>query len=137
MGITKIEGEDHQDGFHYKWVRIDDNPNDRYVLLKALPGCINFIQRAIVEGNKVYVHCAAGVSRSASVVIAYLMVSHRIGYAEAFEMVRKKRFVEPNDGFVQALKELESRLRDEGPDYLAANSAKEVVKMGRRAKLRK
>ena len=36
-------------------------------LLTHLPGCIDFITKALAGGGKVLVHCAAGVSRSTTV----------------------------------------------------------------------
>lgn len=46
-----------------------------------------------------------GVSRSSSVVIAYLMKSRHLEYGAAFEFVKsKRRFVQPNNGFIGQLK---------------------------------
>lgn len=64
-----------------------------------------FIETALkVPTNKVYVHCVAGISRSASVVIAYVMKTRSMNYSEAFELVsQKRRIVDPNEGFVRQL----------------------------------
>lgn len=65
-----------------------------------------FIERAIqLDYGRVLVHCAQGISRSATIVIMYLMVSRCIDFDEAYEFVRKHRNVAaPNVGFVQQLK---------------------------------
>jgi protein-tyrosine phosphatase len=55
------------------------------------------------ENGHVLVHCAAGMSRSPTVVIAYLMKVHRKSLREAFAYVRSKRFVSPNYGFMKQL----------------------------------
>ena len=44
---------------------LPDEPTSN--LLQHLPGCVDFIRRNLEEGRKVLVHCAAGVSRSATV----------------------------------------------------------------------
>ena len=50
------------------------------------------------------VHCQAGVSRSVSIVIAYLIRKNRTTYENALETVRQKRPVaNPNKGFVKQL----------------------------------
>lgn len=51
------------------------------------------------------IHCLAGVSRSTTVVISYLMKKLNMSFEEAFEHVRKeRRFVNPNQGFQYQLK---------------------------------
>jgi len=58
--------------------------------------------------GSVLVHCAAGKSRSASLVIAYLMREFKWKYEEAFNYVKSKRsIVQPNPGFVKLLKNCE------------------------------
>lgn len=50
-------------------------------------------------------HSYFGVSRSSSAVIAYIMKRHSLDYHPAYELVRaKRRFVQPNAGFVAQLK---------------------------------
>ena len=55
----------------------------------------------------VFVHCLKGISRSASVVIAFLILYKGLEFKRAFEYVRSKRFcVCPNDSFLETLKNL-------------------------------
>ena len=54
----------------------------------------------MTNGEKVLVHCAAGISRSGTVVVAYMMAKYNIRYEDAVRMVRAKRgCVCPNQGF--------------------------------------
>lgn len=64
-----------------------------------------FIEDALKDpNNKILVHCVAGISRSASLVIAYVMKSRSMDYTEARELVvQKRRIVDPNEGFVRQL----------------------------------
>ena len=49
-------------------------------------------------------HCQVGMSRSASLLIAFLMKEYNIGYDTALKIVKTKRpIVSPNEGFVKAL----------------------------------
>jgi len=60
-----------------------------------------FIADALAGGGKVLVHCIRGVSRSATIVAAYLMTSLRVSSEEAVRMIRDKRpIARPNYGFV-------------------------------------
>ena len=49
-----------------------------------------------------------GISRSASVVISYLMFKNKWNYLKSFEFVKKKRNqIDPNSGFVEQLKKFD------------------------------
>jgi len=55
------------------------------------------------------VHCLAGVSRSVSLVLAYLIKHKGLTYNKAYDYVKAKRkIIHPNDGFIEALKKLEN-----------------------------
>jgi len=44
--------------------------------MRHFPQAIAFIKEGMQQGGGVLVHCFAGVSRSASCVIAFMMVEH-------------------------------------------------------------
>ena len=61
-----------------------------------------------IDGRKIFIHCEAGVSRSASLAIALLMQQQDISFLQAFEAVRCQRpQVLPNIGFASQLQQLE------------------------------
>jgi protein-tyrosine phosphatase len=63
----------------------------------------------------VYVHCAAGVSRSASVVIAFLMKEFKMKFQEAFDFVKERRpQIMPNSNFRSQLEIFEKELAEQG-----------------------
>eukprot|EP01111_Echinosteliopsis_oligospora_P010709 TRINITY_DN3393_c0_g1_i2.p1 TRINITY_DN3393_c0_g1~~TRINITY_DN3393_c0_g1_i2.p1 ORF type:complete len:197 (-),score=47.16 TRINITY_DN3393_c0_g1_i2:75-665(-) len=77
-------------------------------LLSAFPYCFDFIQNAISNGGSVLVHCGAGVSRSAMIMIAYVMIKLSKSYEKAYELVEGARScIYPNRGFNYQLKLLE------------------------------
>ena len=62
------------------------------------------------QGNRVLVHCLAGMSRSATIVIAYLLATTAMTTTEATEFVRSKRsIIRPNYGFINQLEQYETR----------------------------
>jgi len=73
-------------------------------VISYFPQCINFIQKGMTEGTGVLVHCAAGVSRSATVVLAFLMQKEQIDHQTALQkLVLCRPSVHPNYGFRQQL----------------------------------
>eukprot|EP01106_Pelomyxa_sp_JSP_P015520 TRINITY_DN53_c0_g1_i4.p1 TRINITY_DN53_c0_g1~~TRINITY_DN53_c0_g1_i4.p1 ORF type:complete len:113 (-),score=14.74 TRINITY_DN53_c0_g1_i4:166-504(-) len=52
----------------------------------------------------------AGRSRSATVVIAYLMWKTSLTYESAYQKVLAVRLIQPNSGFIQQLREYEAEL---------------------------
>lgn len=67
-----------------------------------------------IKKDVTLVHCRAGISRSATIVIAYLMKTNRWNLSRALSYVRgKRRIIKPNDGFIEQLKKYESLCRME------------------------
>lgn len=69
-------------------------------------GTTEFIRAALKENhkNKVLVHCFQGISRSATIVCAYLIATERMAAMKSIEFVQSKRgCVSPNNGFRQQL----------------------------------
>jgi len=61
-----------------------------------------------VQKTNIMVHCLAGVSRSVSLVLAYLIKYRGMNYSTAYERVKsKRRIIHPNDGFIDQLRKLE------------------------------
>ncbi|KZW02037.1 dual specificity protein phosphatase 12 [Exidia glandulosa HHB12029] len=83
-------------------LHILDSP--KFDILSYFPQCIAFIDEGMKSGGKVLVHCQAGISRSASVVAAYLIATRRITPETALELIRKSRpCIQPNFGFRKQL----------------------------------
>jgi hypothetical protein len=61
----------------------------------------------------VLVHCAGGVSRSATIVLGYLMAKRNMTFESALSHLRAVRpWVNPNEGFAAQLREFERLGRD-------------------------
>ncbi|KAF5269668.1 hypothetical protein FQA39_LY08591 [Lamprigera yunnana] len=88
--------------FDYLNVRVyDDEKTD---LLKYWDNTYKYITKARKEGSKVLVHCKMGISRSASVVIAYAMKAFNWDFKTAMQHVKEKRScIKPNTNFVTQL----------------------------------
>ena len=74
--------------------------------------CAVFAARAWQYGNAVYVHCAEGISRSPTVVIAVIMLTEQVNVDAARKQVLQKRVVTaPNPEFERQLVRLDEKLR--------------------------
>ena len=61
--------------------------------------------------NRVLVHCAMGMSRSATMCIIYLMRKFRIDWKLAFDIIKMRRnVIDPNEGFVSKIIEYDAKL---------------------------
>lgn len=83
---------------------------DNEALIRA--GVAGVAAGAASTPGAVLVHCVAGVSRSASVVAAYLVAHHGLSLADAMARVKRARPVaHPNAGFWRALVNIEREAR--------------------------
>ncbi|CAA7023411.1 unnamed protein product [Microthlaspi erraticum] len=71
---------------------------------------LDFINHGEETGGKILVHCFEGRSRSATVVLAYLMLRKNLTLLEAWGKLRKvHRRAQPNDGFARILQNLDKK----------------------------
>ncbi len=112
LGIKKVLTVMSAFGNHYpentfihKSIEVDDDYETN--LISHFKECLLFMD----GHDKVFVHCAAGMSRSPTIVIAYIMWKRKIFLREAIEFVKSKRpEISPNLNFMKQLKIFEELL---------------------------
>lgn len=87
-------------------IRIGINDAENINIYKYLDILVTYIHSFYGKKNiKILIHCHAGISRSVSIVIAYLMKYHNKSFDKALEIVKKIRpIAQPNDDFTKQLK---------------------------------
>ncbi|XP_061197765.1 dual specificity protein phosphatase 3-like [Saccostrea echinata] len=85
----------------------------RFPINQFFHSAADFIDEALKEKGTVYVHCQSGMSRSGSIVLAYLMIKKGMTVMDAVKQVRDKREIFPNDGFLKQLCELDEELQQQ------------------------
>ena len=71
-----------------------------------------FIEEAIKNGGKVFVHCHAGISRSSTLIIAYMIKNLNYTFEDALAYCKEKRNkINPNSGFQEQLRKYEIELK--------------------------
>ena len=95
----------------FKYFNISILDTDTEDIKKYFESCHRFINDAIKNNGNVLVHCHAGVSRSVSILLSYIMKSQNMSLDKALELVKSKRDkANPKKGFIQQLKEYEKEL---------------------------
>jgi len=95
-----------------EYYRVDVEDISREPIRLFFQEATEFIHSWVSREQPVLVHCRAGVSRSASVVMAYLMTCQGYSLHDAFFLVRSRRScVRPNVGFMEQLCEYEEAQR--------------------------
>ncbi|XP_069800731.1 serine/threonine/tyrosine-interacting-like protein 2 isoform X2 [Dendropsophus ebraccatus] len=143
MGITHILNAGHNTTvftgpnfytgmeIQYMGVEVDDFPDCD--ISKFFRPAAEFLDEALLTyRGKVLVNSEMGMSRSAVLVAAYLMIFHHMTILEALMTLRKKRAIYPNDGFIMQLRELNEKLLEEreysdGGDDGDTNSQSSVI----------
>lgn len=88
---------------------VDDEDNEQ--ISQFFPQAYEFIDSCIENKGKVLIHCAAGISRSSTFTISFLIKKYHMTYTEAFDLVRKGRNIAyPNRGFIKQLKKWEEEV---------------------------
>jgi len=80
-------------------------------LKRVLEKVSKFVKLEQEEGNSILIHCLSGQNRSATVVIAILMINERKTLHRAYKMVKTLRpIVQINEGYAKQLLALEKDL---------------------------
>ncbi|ODN06111.1 Dual specificity phosphatase DUPD1 [Orchesella cincta] len=97
--------------FNCEFLGVESLDYPQFDLSRFFEDAADFIDSACCSKGKVLVHCYVGMSRSATLVIAYLMIKKHMLAIDALAHIREKRAVYPNSGFVDQIIDLELRLR--------------------------
>ncbi|XP_040499228.1 dual specificity protein phosphatase 26 isoform X1 [Ursus maritimus] len=121
LGITHVLNASHSrwrgtpeayEGLGIRYLGVEAHDSPAFDMSIHFQTAADFIHRALSQpGGKILVHCAVGVSRSATLVLAYLMLYHRLTLVEAIKKVKDHRGIIPNRGFLRQLLALDRRLR--------------------------
>lgn len=98
-----VNMKDNYGNYMFKYYNInikDDNVN----IIKYFNDVYNVIDFYLSKNISVFVHCYAGISRSASIIISYLMKKQHKNLHDTYNFVKSKRdIVNPNIYFINQL----------------------------------
>ena len=98
-----------EDHYQYKSIPVEDN--HKADISSWFNEAIEFIDSVRNKGGRVFVHCQAGISRSATICLAYLIQSRRVRLDEAFDFVKQRRgVISPNFSFMGQLLQFETQV---------------------------
>jgi len=107
MNVSRNIPNSFEDSFEYKTIPVDDTYSAD--ISQWFNEAIEFIDAVRESGGRVLVHCQAGISRSATICLAYLISRMKYKLDEAYEYVKKRRSViSPNFNFMGQLLSWES-----------------------------
>ncbi|XP_072139045.1 dual specificity phosphatase 29-like isoform X2 [Mobula birostris] len=104
-------GEDYYRDMPVDYYGVEAADLTTFDLSKFFYPAAQYIDRALRKpSSKILVHCARGRSRSASLVLAYLMIYKDMTVVDAAQQVLKHRCILPNRGFLKQLRALDVEL---------------------------
>ncbi|XP_026216950.1 inactive dual specificity phosphatase 27 [Anabas testudineus] len=146
MGITHILNTAHGTGVYtsesfyagmniqYLGIEVDDFP-DADISVHFRPTAEFLDEALLTHKGKVLVVSMMGVSRSAVLVTSYLMIFQHMTIMEALTSMRKKRAINPNEGFLKQLREFNENLMEERDDDDETLSQCSVIDARARARI--
>uniref|UniRef100_A0A8C0IC47 protein-tyrosine-phosphatase n=1 Tax=Bubo bubo TaxID=30461 RepID=A0A8C0IC47_BUBBB len=112
LNVSRKSSESFKDQYCYKWIPVEDSHTAD--ISSHFQEAIDFIGRR--TGGKILVHCEAGISRSPTICMAYLMKTKKLCLEEAFDYIKQRRsLISPNFGFMGQLLQYESEILSSTP----------------------
>lgn len=108
LPVTMHESDEYE---NHKQLKVLDVPDQD--LMQFFEESVDFVAEELGrdDSTKVIVHCEYGISRSSSLVIAYLMKHQNMTLDQAFKHIKQRRpWIQPNAGFWAQLQRYEEKL---------------------------
>jgi predicted protein tyrosine phosphatase len=115
------------------FLRIPLNDGHAAKILPFFDVAFRFIEKCRKSNSNVLIHCLAGISRSPTLAIAYLMKFKNLKSDEAYEYVKERRTtISPNFNFLGQLYEYEKmqqneKLKQQSTEQVTVTAATEVT----------
>ncbi|XP_066510011.1 dual specificity protein phosphatase 5-like [Hoplias malabaricus] len=114
LNVSRRDSRPAKGQHRYKWIPVEDSHTAD--ISSHFQEAIDFIDEVKQEGGKVLVHCEAGISRSPTICMAYLMRTQRLRLEEAFDIIRQRRsIISPNFSFMGQLLQFEAEVLSSTP----------------------
>lgn len=114
--VSAMEEDEYEDYLvvdrpNVEWHRFLVEDSNEFEISEIFGSVHSILQSALKQNRRVLVHCVGGISRSPTLVAAFLMMEHGWTRRQAIEFISKRRLgICPNDGFQNQLKSLEIRI---------------------------
>jgi len=87
----KCDNQDYSKNAKFFRIPVDDLPEDSDILLEYLPNITEKIHNSRLNNEKILIHCRQGVSRSCTVLAAYLLRYHNYSVEQVINFIKEKR----------------------------------------------
>ena len=111
--VTAILGVDPQFPSDFAYLSVPIRDVESEDIKSHLNTTTEFIETAVRGGGKVLVHCICGISRSATIVAAWVMFRNGYSVEETIKLLKDKReCVDPNPAFREQLEQYQAEVEN-------------------------
>ena len=100
LALRHLERVYRREGITFHHMPIPDGATE--ILADRLPAIVTLLVELVARGERVYLHCSAGMNRAPTVAIAYLHIREGLSLAAARDDVKARRPCVP---YMRALEE--------------------------------